>query len=610
MKWVHRTVALVAAISLALIIGRAVEQTRVTSHHSLWGDEIFSVERFSGRGLTTTLSDYRVPNNHVLFNAINAVLPGRGSVEPLRARMVSFVAVWLGLIVGVVAMVKQRMWLALLVFALGYLGDDRLLGVHLQARGYGMLALFAVLVCLLLRSYIEPSEGSEPPVGKLVTIALCVALGALTVPTFLFFGGSVLLALFALRPTKRHFFTGLAVFVVVAGYFGWLFVSNHGLGGAPGGFFEGEFHDFGSVVRLVEHFALEGWPTVFCWIAIALVLLAPLMAAGRSSRRTYLWILWFGVVGSLTICLIIKRPLMHTVAHLFVPASFLLGFGLEALAGSQAGKKQKWLPISLAVLLSTAVGFAALKPRDPLTLWPSESWKELALTIDALAGGVGGDAKAGVWAPFRGESLEVYLPERFVRKSAFDAAAYRSGEQIIVASPRAKYADEAVDPEVIDSAAVRVSVRQKSYQYQQIAWNPPAVVRAQIIEAGPKPGTSSGKTFALKLQLPPQANPEQVLFFYSIDPIMAKPPVIRVSKSGGGSRKLSAEIAGTMWATKLPADTDVTQPLEVVYYSGTAGDLPPGFVAWLGKAIPDDYVRGLLYSTLGDRSIVRENSAR
>jgi len=336
-----KTQAAIALLAVVLLVARAAQLLLITSQHSLWGDEIVSVQMFSGKGLAICLSDYSIPNNHVLFNAINSVLPGAGSFEPARARMVSFVAVGFGLLVALYALARRRSWLVLLAFALAYLGDDRLLGVHLAARGYGMLAFSAVVVCLLVSGYLE-QENPRNPRWMLFALAVSVVVGALTVPTFLFFGGSVLLALFCLRPSRMHFFTGLTVFVLADGYWGWMYTSNHGFKAAPAGFFEGEFLHLTAVLTLISLFSLEAWPAMLRYLAVAFAIVAPWLVAVGSPRRTAALCLWAAILGALVICLIMKRPLLHTVAHPLIPAGFLIGFGLEALA---ARWQQRWRPV-------------------------------------------------------------------------------------------------------------------------------------------------------------------------------------------------------------------------------------------------------------------------
>ena len=586
--------AVLALLAVALLILRAGELLLVTSQHSLWGDEIVSVENFSSQGLAVCLSDYTIPNNHVLFNAINSVLPGAGSFDPLRARIVSFVAIGLGLLVACFALIRRKAWLVLLAFSIAYLGDDRLLGVHLAARGYGMLAFTAVLVCLLVWQHLETEMQRWP----LVALAVSVVVGTLTVPTFLFFGGSVLLALFCLRPSRARFVTGLTVFLVTAGYWAWMYLSNHGLDGPSDGFFEGEFHQLSAPLILIELFSLEGWPAVLRYFAIGFAIMSPWLIPSKGSRRTVALSLWLGILGSLVICLIMKRPLMHTVAHLLIPAGFLIGFGMEAIA-ERWKVRWRFAPLAIVLAMALATIAAAIRPHDPLHLWPTESWREIATVIDATSGA--SEETTEVWAPFRGKTMAVYFSDRLRLAAAHDSATFAKGSQVLVASPKTKYAEEQVDEVLVGNADVKVSVRQKAGGYQTVAFSPQEKTRAKVIEAAPKPGTTSGKTFLLELALPEGTKAEHILYLHSSDPIMAKPPTVRAAKAPAngdgqpGTRKLEVVAVGQLWAVKLRPDIDLLQPVKVIFYSRTAGDLPPGFVAWVGRVIPDAATRRLLF---------------
>jgi len=256
----------------------------------------------------------------------------------------------------------------------------------------------------------------------------------------------------------------------------------------------------------------------------------------------------------------------------------------------------------LVGLLGVAVAGSALRPRDELNEWPMESWRELAQTMSALGGGGGNDGDGGsvdVWAPYRGDNLAVYRSEKQTLAASLDLIAFASGSQFLVASANTKYPDERVDAALIDAAEVVVGVRQKAGGHQLVALNPRAGRRAVVLDSAPKPGTSSGKTFLLRLQLPEQAGADDVLYLHAAAPIMSKPPIIRAARATGaegeGTRKLRATPVGRLWAVELRRDIDLGQPLEVVFYSAIPGELPPGFVAWLGGKIPADSVRALLF---------------
>ena len=192
--------------------------------------------------------------------------------------------------------------------------------------------------------------------------------------------------------------------------------------------------------------------------------------------------------------------------------------------------------------------------------------------------------------------MSVYFSDRLKLASGFDPTAFANGAQVVVSSPKTKYPEEKVDDALVEKAEVKISLRQKAGGHQTLAFSPPASARVEMVSAGPKPGTKSGKTFLLELALPEGTDGGQVLYLHAADPIMAKPPVVdAVRDSAEGTRRLEVVAVGQLWAVKLRSDVDLREPLEVVFYSRTAGDLPPGFVSWVGRGIPDAATLPLLF---------------
>jgi hypothetical protein len=171
---------------------------------SLWTDELYGIVHFSARGPWTAWTDYHVPNNHILFSLLNALLPGRGSVDPLRARLFSFLAVPALLALVLVFFWRKGRWLAG-AFAFQLLAaNERVLDQTLQARGYGLQLLLAGGTAVALRAYLENGRRSA-----LTMLAVLVVLGAFAVPPFLLFGGGIYLLLLVVRPRREVLFSGL-----------------------------------------------------------------------------------------------------------------------------------------------------------------------------------------------------------------------------------------------------------------------------------------------------------------------------------------------------------------------------------------------------------------
>jgi hypothetical protein len=149
---------------------------------SLWTDELWSVLHYSARGPLAVVTEYHEPNNHIFFNLLNALTPGRSSVDPLRARFWSFAAVT-ALLAGFLAYFSRRrvpLWglAPFLLFAAG----PEFLDLMLQARGYGLLSLFALAASVLAVEHVQSGRPRTLPFLGVVSV-----LGAWTVPTFVFF---------------------------------------------------------------------------------------------------------------------------------------------------------------------------------------------------------------------------------------------------------------------------------------------------------------------------------------------------------------------------------------------------------------------------------------
>ena len=165
---------------------------------SLWNDELYSATRFSGRGPIHTLTSYGEANNHIFFNLLNSVTPGAGSIEPFRARLWSFVAV--GATAGLLLweFFRRKWFLPGAVLFFLFAANYRWLDLALQARGYGILGLCALVSCVALWRYLE-----EPQTKWLTALALATLVGTWTIPTYIIWAGPLwLLFLLTVRQAR------------------------------------------------------------------------------------------------------------------------------------------------------------------------------------------------------------------------------------------------------------------------------------------------------------------------------------------------------------------------------------------------------------------------
>lgn len=165
---------------------------------SMWNDELFSATRFSGRGPIHTVTSYGEANNHIFFNLLNSLTPGAGSVEPLRARLWSFVAVGATAVLLLVEFFRRRWFLPGAVLFFLFATNEEWLDITLQARGYGILGLCALVSCVAIWRLLEESRSRW-----LVALAAVTLVGCWTVPTYVIWAGPVwLLLLLTVRDTR------------------------------------------------------------------------------------------------------------------------------------------------------------------------------------------------------------------------------------------------------------------------------------------------------------------------------------------------------------------------------------------------------------------------
>lgn len=401
---------------------------------SLWTDELYGIVHFSARGPWTAWTDYHAPN-HILFSLLNALLPGRGSVDPLRARLLSLVAVAALLALVLVFFWRRGRWLAgALAFQL-LATNERLLDQTLQARGYGLQLLFAGGAAVALRAYLESGRRIA-----LVAFAALVVLGTFAVPPFLVFGGGLFLLLFLVRRRREVVVFGLLVlagaFAVHLPVLGSLFRQLTTYRTVGSGALE-----FASPAAVLESIRLYLLPELFSsprtagGAALVLVaLVAGLLVAGGASEAETSWrrvllgavLLFFGA------CLLLRSPLVRTTVFVAAPLALFSGALVEDLLRRIGNRGARTAAVALlAVALALSNGIAVSR----FEFVPIERWDMTAAFLRrAIPPGT------PLWVTFRPELLAPYLPPTTPFAPRFDAELFASGGLAVV--------DTDVDPPV------------------------------------------------------------------------------------------------------------------------------------------------------------------
>ena len=200
-------------------------------------DEVFSAVHIAGAGPFVALSYYMLPNNHVLFNVLNALLFGGVDELVLTGRLISLMAY---LLLGVL----QYGWLRgvlgqqFAAFALTVLLAVVLpvWGFAVQARGYALLLLFSWGAFIAAWRLVRSSGGRGRRMETV--LASCCVLGYATVPVFLYVHLSLLVWVGWSWLRRRRVSWGLVGSQAVAGVAIFLFylpaISFSGLGAIAG----------------------------------------------------------------------------------------------------------------------------------------------------------------------------------------------------------------------------------------------------------------------------------------------------------------------------------------------------------------------------------------
>jgi hypothetical protein len=151
-------------------------------------DEVFSAFHIAGQGPWRALSYYMLPNNHVLFNVLNALLFGWTGELVWTGRFISLLAWWgLGLLLyGWLRAGRGEKWAGTQVLAILVILPTW--GFAIQARGYLLLLLFSWLAFVGAWTWVT-GRGRR----GLTVFAVASVLAYATVPVYLYIHASLLL---------------------------------------------------------------------------------------------------------------------------------------------------------------------------------------------------------------------------------------------------------------------------------------------------------------------------------------------------------------------------------------------------------------------------------
>ncbi len=377
------------------------------------------------------ITDYRAPKNHIFFNLLNSVLPARESLNPARVRLLSILATGAIPVLMILVAMALRRFLEAGVFLALWAFSPEMLEHSMEARGYGFLALFALIAAIGTLAYLQTDHRFWLGVA-----AASVVLGIYTVPSFVFFGGPLLLFIWVTTRRREVFVIGaIAVALTLLLY---LPVLTQLIAASSNFNDDGKNNDFGTgygLLRVIKLylFSASNLATLAFAAAIALTPFALLFTNCHRGTARGLATVSAASLAAFGILFFLQSPPVRIAAFITVPFAF---------AGIFAGGAvlRDFAPFPLRAIVVAALGVSLISTSVPalraVNFVPTEDWIRAANWIDAA---LPPDAKVDFKE--RAKYLKQTLVDFESRSASFDETAFRSGN-LVVASAPFKWAEE------------------------------------------------------------------------------------------------------------------------------------------------------------------------
>ena len=370
-------ICVAAIVSITLYRAWPIWHFKATS--SLGEDEIMSIVKYTSRGFVPAVSSYSLARNHILFNVVSSLIPGADSTLPLRARLVSFVSVVASL-GGLIAYSAKRGWLLQGLACAGLItvnlfAMDRLL----EARGYGLIFLFAMLSCVAFAEWLR----TRRKLWLNLMAVLCV-LGTYTLPFYVVFAGGLLLIAFLFRPSRETLLTGFlslaAILMLYLPIAGKVYSVFTGYRERYKNTFNSPFQSIEGVYTAFEYFfPVQIGAVTFVLVAlITLLYLAFGRFAPRFDRLTLAGVA-VAMLGFLAFCLYCKTVPTRVAVFMAAPLAFLAALMTGSLISTR-----KLAPVRpvIDMLFTAFVAVTLWKSEISGPLIPSIDWRGVGILIE------------------------------------------------------------------------------------------------------------------------------------------------------------------------------------------------------------------------------------
>lgn len=371
-RWTTPVELAVSAVLVLITSYFTLRMVRTAWTGPLWTDELFSLQHYSTQGFVFSITHYDSPNNHPLYNALTALVPG-DAFAPWRARLLPIAAAGLAQVVILFEFGRRRLYLegavVYALFAVNLVWLDSIL----QARGYAFVTLATVVTVFAAWRYLE-----EPRRRWLFAIAGATLFGAWSQPTFVLFCGAFWAVFWLVTRRKDVFVFGAAaaasVLLAYLPILGPLKEAESTFGDQYGR----EFAEFTDAIDVFSHGLLNEQVTgvsfqpYLLFAALVAVLVLPPVTPLSSPQRRYVFVLGASSALFLTVCLYLQTPYFRAVAFVLLPVAV----GGAILFSSwyrhrRAGPARPMVAVAVAgVLIANAWNQASVPMLPPLDDFP------------------------------------------------------------------------------------------------------------------------------------------------------------------------------------------------------------------------------------------------
>ncbi|MEO6054815.1 MAG: hypothetical protein ABIP97_12460 [Chthoniobacterales bacterium] len=353
----------------------------MSGKYSLSADEFGTISAYSSRGPFVVMSHYPAPKNHIFFNLVNSIYPFGNSYALPRARIISMLAVLATVICAVRFLARRNLYFACFVFLGFWLVNPETHLMLMQARGYGLMGLFAVLSFIFSSRYLD--SGEERP---FIALCICTVLGIYTVPTYAVFGASILGCTWLAQPNRRMFRAAvIAMLVTIALYLpviAQVVKSFHKYSESMGKTFE----SFAGIQLFLHLYALPtiGEKSINVWYVFGGLALGVALLWKEKSAFKFALCAFVTCVVFFVYCLWQQTLPMRTAAFMGAPVVFLMVFLCDKAVLQRIPWKLPLLLLEIGVCVLLLGGVMEHYKTD--NFLPFEDWSLARKTTEFLTG--------------------------------------------------------------------------------------------------------------------------------------------------------------------------------------------------------------------------------